>query len=129
MFQLHGVDRHGNVVLSKRLSRPKVRPLIAPLPPCLLGLEASGGTHDWARELTTLGHTVKRMSPQLVRPYVQRQNHDANDAAGIGEAVGRPQRRVVPIKAVAQQDRPALRRIRQRQSKTRTALVKQLRGV
>jgi transposase len=99
VFQLHGIDKHGTVVLTKRLSRPKVLPCIAQLPPCLIGLEASGGTHDWAREFTTLGHTVKLMSPQLVRPYVQRQKNDANDAAGICEAVSRPQMRFVPIKS------------------------------
>ena len=87
LFQLHGVDTHGNVVLTKRLSRAKVQPFIAQLPPCLIGMEASGGTHYWAREFTKLGHTVKLMSPQFVRPYVQRQKNDANDAAGICEAV------------------------------------------
>jgi transposase len=129
VFQLHGVDTHGNVVLTKRLSRAKVLAFIAQLPPCLIGMEASGGTHDWAREFTTLGHTVKLMSPQLVRPYVQRQKNDANDAAGIGEAVGRPQMRFVPIKSVEQQDMQALHRIRERQIKSRTAVVNQLRGL
>jgi transposase len=62
-------------------------------------MEASGGAHYWARELTKLGHTVKLMSPQFVRPYVQRQKNDANDAAGMCEAVGRPQMRFVPIRA------------------------------
>lgn len=129
VFQFHGVDKHGNVVLTKRLSRAKVLPFIAQLPPCLIGMEASGGTHDWAREFTKLGHTVKLMSPQFVRPYVQRQKNDANDAAGICEAVSRPQMRFVPIKSVEQQDRQALHRIRERQIKTRTAVVNQLRGL
>jgi transposase len=129
VFQLHGVDKYGNVVLTKRLSRAKVLPFIAQLPPCLIGLEASGGTHYWAREFTKLGHTVKLMSPQFVRPYVQRQKNDANDAAGICEAVGRPQMRFVPIKSVEQQDMQALHRIRERQMKTRTAVVNQLRGL
>jgi transposase len=129
VFQLHGVDKHGNVVLTKRLSRTKVLPFIAQLPPCLIGLETSGGTHYWAREFTKLGHTVKLMSPQFVRPYVQRQENDANDAAGICEAVGRPQMWFVPIKSVEQPDMQALHRIRERQMKTRTAAVNQLRGL
>ena len=69
VFQLHGVDKHGHVVLTKRLSRAKVLPFMAQLPPCLIGMEASGSAHDWARELTKLGHTVKLMSPQFVQPY------------------------------------------------------------
>ena len=64
---VHGVDRHGHVVVTQRLARPKVLPCVAQLPPCLIGLEASGGTHDWARECTKLGHTVKRMPPQFVK--------------------------------------------------------------
>jgi transposase len=129
VLQLHGVDKHGNVVLTKRLSRAKVLPFIAQLPPCLIGIEALGGAHYWARELTKLGHTVKRVSPQFVRPYVQRQKNDANDAAGMCEAVSRPHMRFVPIKSVEQQDMQALHRIRERQIKARTALVNQIRGL
>ena len=92
-------------------------------------MEASAGTHDWARELTKLGHTVKLMSPQFVRPYVQRQKNDANDAAGICEAVSRPQMRFVPIKSVEQRDVQALHRIGERQVKARTAPVNQIRGL
>lgn len=129
VFQLHGVDKRGHVVLTKRLSRAKVLPFVAQLPTCLIGMEATGGAHYWAREFTKLGHTVKLMSPQFVRPYVQRQKNDANDAAGICEAVSRPQMRFVPIKSVEQQDIQALHRIRERQIKTRTALVNQVRGL
>jgi transposase len=129
VFQRHGVDRHGHVVLTKRLSRAKVLPFMARLPPCLMGMEASGSAHDWARELTTRGHTVKLMSPQFVRPYVQRPKNDANDAAGICEAVSRPHLRFVPIKVVEPQDIHALHRIRERQIKARTALVNQIRGL
>src|SRR5262245_60329057 len=125
---VHGIDTQGHVIVKKRLARQKVLPFVAQLPPCLIGMEASGGTHYWAREFTKLGHTVKLMSPQFVRPYVQRQKNDANDAAGICEAVSRPQMRFVPIKSVEQQDMQALHRIRERQIKTRTAVVNQLRG-
>jgi transposase len=129
VVHVHGVDARGHVVFRKRLPRKQVLPFLAQLPPCRIGLEASGGAHYWARELTKLGHTVKLMSPQFVRPYVQRQKNDANDAAGLCEAVSRPHMRFVPIKSVEQQDIQALHRIRERQIKARTALVNQIRGL
>jgi len=129
VVQVHGVDAQGHVVLRQRFSRAKVLPFLAQLPPCLIGLEASGGAHYWARELSKLGHTVKLMSPQFVRPYVKNQKNDANDAEGICEAVSRPHMRFVPMKSVDQQDIQALHRIRERQIKARTALVNQIRGL
>jgi transposase len=129
VIQVHGVDAKGHVVLRKRFSRAKVLSFLAQLPPCLIGLEASGGAHHWARELSQQGHTVKLMSPQFVRPYVKNQKNDANDAEGICEAVSRPHMRFVPIKSVDQQDIQALHRIRERQIKARTALVNQIRGL
>jgi transposase len=126
---VHGVDAHGHVVVTKRLARPKVLPFVAQLPPCLIGMEASGGAHYWAREFTKLGHTVKLMPPQFVKPYVQSQKNDPNDAAGICEAVERPRMRSVPVKSVPQQDMQALHRIRERQIKARTALLNQIRGL
>src|SRR5262245_7668427 len=126
---VHGVDVHGNVVVKKRLARQKVLPCVAQLPPCLIGLEASGGGHYWAREFTKRGHTVKLLPPQFVKPYVQSQKNDPNDAAGICEAVGRPRMRSVPVKSVPQQDRQALHRIRERPIKARTALLNQIRGL
>jgi transposase len=126
---VHGVDTHGHVVVKKRLSRQKVLPFVAQLSPCLIGMEASGSAHYWAREFSKLGHTVKLMPPQFVKPYVQSQKNDPNDAAGICEAVGRPRMRGVPMKSVTQQDVQALHRIRERQIKTRTALLNQIRGL
>src|SRR6266699_5210547 len=126
---IHGVDAHGHVVVQKRLARQKVLPFMAHLPPCLLALEASGGAHYWAREFTQLGHTVKLMSPQFVKPYVQSQKNDPNDAAGICEAVERPRMRGVPVKSITQQDVQALHRIRERQITARTALINQIRGL
>lgn len=126
---IHGVDTQGHVVVKKRLARHKVLPFVAQLPPCLIGMEASGGAHYWAREFIKLGHTVKLMPPQFVKPYVQSQKNDPNDAAGICEAVERPRMRGVPVKSVAQQDVQALHRIRERQIKARTALINQLRGL
>src|SRR4029453_14467580 len=87
---VHGVDTHGHVVVTKRLARQKVLSFVAQLPPCLIGMEASGGAHYWAREFTKLGNTVKLMSPQFDKPYVKNQKNDPNDAAGICEAVARP---------------------------------------
>src|SRR5215471_793413 len=126
---IHGVDAHGHMIVKKRLARQKVLPFVAQLPPCLIGMEASGGAHYWAREFTKLGHTVKLLSPQFVKPYVQSQQNDPHDAAGICEAVARPRRRGVPMKSVAQQDIQALHRIRERQSKARTAVINQIRGL
>jgi transposase len=123
------VDAHGPVVLKKRLVRTKVLAFLAGLAPCLIGLEASGSSHYWARELTKLGHTVQLISPQFVKPYVKGNKNDPNDAAAICEAVSRPHRRFVPMKSVAQQDMQALHRLRERQIKARTALVNQIRGL
>src|ERR671933_647505 len=129
LFQLHGVDVQGKGVLKKRLVRQKVLAFVAGLPPCLIGLEAAGSAHYWARELTKLGHTVRLISPRFVKPYVKGNKNDPNDAAGICEAVSRPHMRFVPIKSVDQQDMQALHRIRERQIKARTALVNQIRGL
>jgi transposase len=126
---IHGVDARGYVVVKKRLARQKVLPFMAQLPACLIGMEASGGAHDWAREFTQLGHTVKLMAPQFVKPYVQSQKNDPNDAAGICEAVERPRMRGVPVKSLPQQDVQALHRIRERQITARTALINQIRGL
>ena len=126
---IHGVDARGHVVVKKRLARQKVLPFIAQLPPCLIGMEASGGAHYWAREFTQLGHTVKLMAPQFVKPYVQSQKNDPNDAAGICEAVERPRMRGVPVQSIPQQDVQALHRIRERQITARTALINQIRGL
>jgi transposase len=126
---IHGGDARGHVGVKKRLARQKVLPFMAQLPPCLIGMEASGGAHYWAREFTQLGHTVKLMAPQFVKPYVQSQKNDPNDAAGICEAVERPRMRGVPVKSIPQQDVQALHRIRERQITARTALINQIRGL
>jgi transposase len=129
VFQLHGVDAQGNVVLHKRVTRMQVLPLLAQLPPCLVGLEACGGSHYWAREITKLGHTVKLMAPQAVKPYVQGNKTDGRDAEGICEAASRPRVRAVAINSTADQDLQTLHRIREQCVKMRTALANQLRGL
>src|ERR1700720_1554661 len=112
VFQVHGTDERGKAVLSKVLRRSQMMQFFAQLPPCLVGMEACGGAHFWARKLTGLGHTVKLMAPQFVKPYVKSNKNDAADAEAICEAVGRPNMRFVPIKNTDQQTLLALHRSR-----------------
>jgi transposase len=129
VFQVHGVDYQDKVVLRKQLRRNQMLSFFAALPPCLIGMEACGGAHYWARELQKLGHTVKLMAPQFVKPYVKSNKNDANDAEAICEAVGRPTMRFVPVKTIAQQDLLAIHRIRSEVVRQRTAKVNQIRGL
>lgn len=128
-FHLWGVDEDGNPVLKKTLRRGALLPMLANLPACRIGLEACAGAHHWARELTPLGHDVRLMAPQFVKPYVKGDKNDYNDAEAICEAVGRPNMRFVPVKSIEQQDGQALHRLRQGTLKERTALVNRLRGL
>lgn len=129
VFQLHGVNKMGKSVLKKKLSRKEVLPFFANLPPCLIGIEACGGSHYWHRQLTRLGHEVKLISPHFVKPYIKNQKNDANDAEGICEAVTRPSMHFVPNKSIEQQDIQSLHRIRERLIRARTALVNEIRGL
>jgi transposase len=129
VFQIHGVNARGKAVLRKRLRRDQLVAFFANLPPCLIGMEACGGAHHWARTLQALGHTVRLMAPQFVKPYVKMNKHDAADAEAICEAVTRPTMRFVPIKDVEQQSVLALHRVRQGFVKARTAQANQIRGL
>ena len=129
VFQVHGVDEHGKVALRKALKRAEVMKLFAGLPSCLVGMEACGGAHYWARQLMALGHTVKLMSPQFVKPYVKTNKSDARDAEAICEAVTRPTMRFVPVKDIEQQTVLALHRARQGFVVERTAQSNQMRGL
>jgi len=129
VFQLHGVDERGHTVLRRRVLRPQLRPCIAQLRPCLIGIEACGSAHYWARELRALGHDVRLIAPQFVTPYRTKDKNDGNDAEAICEAVGRPQMRVVPVKAIAQQAVLTVHRARQLLVAERTVLVNQTRGL
>jgi transposase len=129
VFQLHGVDERGKQQLSKRLRRASLARFIAQLRPCLIGMEACGSAHHWARLFQGYGHEVRLISPQFVKPYVKSQKNDANDAEAICEAVSRPHMRFVPIKTTEQQDMQAEHRVRQLLVKQRTSLVNQLRGL
>jgi transposase len=128
VFQVHGVDGAGAVVIRKRISRSKMLEFFAELPPCLIGIEACPSAHHWGRELQQLGHTVKLMPPSYVKAYLKRSKNDANDAAAICEAVTRPSMRFVPIKTKEQQTALMLHRTRQLLVRQRTMLSNALRG-
>lgn len=129
VIQAHGVNTGGKAVLRKALKRDQVLPFFANLTPCLIGMEACSSAHYWARKLQTLGHTVKLMAPQFVKPYVKTNKNDAADAEAICEAVSRPNMRFVPIKNGEQQALLALHRARQGFIKARTAQANQIRGL
>ena len=129
VFQLHGVDAKGKVVLKKRLSREALPSFMANLPSCTIGMEACGGSNYWARKFQSYGHKIQLMSPQYVKPYVKTNKTDAQDAEAICEAVTRPSMRFVSIKSAEQQDIQSLHRYRQRVVEERTALVNQIRGL
>lgn len=129
VFQAHGVNERAQAVLRKPLRRAQVMPFFAQLSPCLIGIEACGSAHFWARQLSTLGHTVKLMPPQFVKPYVKTNKNDAHDAEAICEAVGRPNMRFVPVKTIDQQAVLALHRAREGFVAARTAQANQIRGL
>ena len=129
VFQLHGADAKGKRVLSKRLSREKLIEFMANLSSCLVGIEACTGAHYWARLFESMGHTVKMMAPQFVKPYVRSNKNDRNDARGIAEAVTRPDMKFVPIKKVEQQDILLSHRARELVIKQKTAQANQIRGL
>ncbi len=129
VFHAVGLDDTGKIVFRKPLSRHALMPFIAQLPPVLIGMEACGGAHYWARRFRAHGHEVKLMAPQFVKPYVKSNKNDARDAEGIGEAVTRPTMRFVPTKEVDQQDIQALHRVRDRLMGARTALVNEVHGL
>jgi transposase len=129
VFQLHGVDGHGRVVLRKQVRRSQMMEFFANTPPCLIGMEACGSAHHWARKLLAVGHTVRLIAPQFVKPYVKSNKNDAADAEAICEAVARPNMRFVPIKNLEQQAVLSLHRARQGFVKARTAQANQIRGL
>ena len=103
VFQVHGVDADGKVIVARKLRRKEVLAFFAKLAPCLVGMEACGSAHNWAREIAKLGHTVKLMPPKYVKAYVKRGKTDASDAAAICEAVTWPSMSFVPVKGLEQQ--------------------------
>lgn len=129
VFQVHGVSERGSVMLRRQIRRSQLLVVFSRLEPCLIGMEACASSHYWARKLTALGHTVRLMAPQFVKPYRKNDKNDGNDAEAICEAVQRPSMRFVPVKSPEQQADLALHRIRRRLMGQRTALINQLRGL
>lgn len=128
VFQLHGVDAEGSVVLRKQLRRAAVLDFLRGLPPCLIGMEACASSHHWAREIAALGHEVRLIPPAYVKPYVKRHKNDAADAEAICEAVTRPSMRFVPIKSAEQQSVLMLHRARDLLMRQRTMLLNAIRA-
>ncbi len=128
VFQVHGVDAEGQPVLRKKLRRGQVLKFFATLERCLVGLEACGSSHYWARELTALGHEVRLVPPSYVKGYVKRGKNDAVDAEAICEAVTRPSMRFVPVKSAAQQAAMVSHRLHDMLIRQRTMLINSLRS-
>jgi transposase len=128
VFQVHGVNAEGNVVLRRQLKRRYVLAFFQKLPPCLVGIEACASSHHWSRELQALGHKVRLMPPAYVKPYVKRQKNDATDAEAICEAVSRPNMRFVETKTPEQQSCLVLHRTRHLLIRQQTAVVNAIRA-
>jgi transposase len=129
VFQLHGTDAKEKCILRKRLNRVQLIEFLATIQPCLIGIEACTGSHHWARTFKQMGHTVKIIAPQFVKPYVRSNKNDRNDARAIAEAVTRPDMKFVAIKTIEQQDMLLLHRARALVMKQRTAQANQIRGL
>jgi len=129
VFQLHGVNRNGRVVLKRRVMRDQLLDVVAQIGRCTIVVEACTGAFYWARKFEAFGHQVKIISPQYVKPFVRRQKNDGNDAEAICTAARQPHIPLVPRKSVEQQDIQALHRARQRLVNHRTAIVSQIRGL
>lgn len=129
VFQIHGIDGLEKIVVRKQLKRHQMLEYFHLQAPMLIGMEACGSAHHWARTLTNMGHTVKLMAPQHVKPYVKTNKSDRNDAQAICEAVSRPTMRFVPSKTIEQQDMQAIHRVRERLVHARTALTNEIRGL
>jgi transposase len=128
VFQVHGVDAGGRVVMRRKLQRGEIAAFFADLPSCLVGMEACATAHHWARLIGASGHEVRLIPPSYVKPYVRRSKTDAADAQAICEAVGRPSMRFVPVKSAAQQAALLHHRVRDLLVRQRTMLINALRG-
>lgn len=128
-FHLYGTDERGAKLVCKKLSRGQFVSFLSQLKPCVVGFEACGSAHFWAKHLKTLGHEVRMVSPQYVKPFVKTQKNDANDAKAIVEAICRPSMHFVAPKEDWQLEILALHRIRSRLVKNRIALTNQIRGL
>jgi transposase len=128
VFTLHGIDQSEKPILRANLSRAQLLGFFKRLPPTIIAMEACGGSHHWARELTALGHKVLLIPPQYVKPYVKRGKNDRNDAEAICEAAGRPGMSFVPVKSAETQAQGMVLKVRETLVAQRTALINTLRG-
>jgi transposase len=128
-FHVYGADGRGKPVFSKKLTRARLSPFVANLPPCTVAMEACGSAHHWARTFRTYGHEVRLIAPQFVKPFVKSNKNDAADAEAICEAAQRPTMRFVAVKTVEQQDIQAIHRMRSLVVERRTAQINQIRGL
>jgi transposase len=128
IFQVHGIDAEGNVIIRRKLKRRYLLAFFQKLPPCLIGIEACASAHHWSRELKALGHTVRLMPPAYVKPYVKRQKNDATDAEAICEAVRRPTMRFVETKTPEQQSCLMLHRTRHLFIRQQTSVINAIRA-
>ena len=128
VFQVHGIDAEGEIVIRKRLPRSRVLDFFGKLEPCLVGMESCATAHHWAREIRALGHQVRLMPPQYVKPYVKTQKNDLADAEAICEAVTRPTMRFVPVKSVQQQGLMTMHGVRDQLVNISTKLSNTIRG-
>lgn len=129
IFQVHGINSQGEPIVRKALRRSQMLPFFSRIQPCLVGIEACGTSHHWARELIKLGHDVRLMPPAYVKPYVKRGKNDAADAEAICEAVTRQTMRFVPIKSREQQAALSLHRVRSLLIRQRTQLINMMRSM
>lgn len=128
VFQVHGVGADGKILIRRQLTRARMLPFFAKLPRCLVGIEACNNSHYWARELIALGHNVKLMPAQYVKPYMKRGKNDAADAEAICEAVTRPNMRFVAVKSAEQQNLMMLHRVRLMLNRQRTQISNAIRA-
>src|SRR5512140_329295 len=128
VFQVHGIDAEGRVIIRRQLKRRSMLAFFQKLPSCLVGIEACASSHHWSRELRALGHTVRLMPPAYVKPYVKRHKNDTTDAEAICEAVTRPNMRFVPTKTVEQQSCLRLHRARHLFIRQQTAVINSIRA-
>lgn len=129
VFQLHGNDEMGRTVFTKRLSRKALSDFVANLKPCMIGMEACGGSHHWGRLFIQMGHEVRLVAPQYVKAFVRGNKTDSRDAQAIAECVVRPHMRLVAVKTTRQQEIASMHRIRERLVRNRTSLSNEMRGI
>lgn len=129
VFWVYGADNSGRKIFSRSISRSKLAQFVQNLPSCTIAMEACGSSHHWGRKFFAMGHEVKLIAPQFVKPFVKSNKNDANDAEAIAEAAVRPSMRFVQVKTVEQQDLMSLHRVRERLISFRTALINEVRGL